>query len=269
MIAEPPPAEYDPKVPLVIDAARGLVVRTVARFPWPRRAFLHDGNFQITPAEIVCSTRLLIYVHGYNEDPEIAKGYGLHNIAAGVSERGEICPVATFLWPSRFGVLGFGRARRAANATAPVFAKAVEHLRAQCPALRLHVLAHSLGARVVLKALQENPLPVVDLALVAPAVDSDALEPGGEFGAVAGRVARILYTHNRFDRSLRWYRWRGSRALGAHGFEHPDQTPSNVSGVDMAADWQAHSRDGGHGAILHPQYWPAFWKKALPKDFFQ
>jgi esterase/lipase superfamily enzyme len=255
--------------PLVIDAAAGLTVEPGRRSLFLRKRISHTGQFLLSPSSPRLGSALLIYVHGYNEVLETAKGYGKNNIAAGYRESGGKCDVATFLWNSRFGALQFRESIQSADATAPVFAEAVSSLRMAHPGLRIHVLAHSLGARVVLWAIETRALKLQDVVLVAPAISHRALEPGHEFGHVPARVDRLLFTRNRADRVLRWYRFFWGRALGRSGFRSAASPPTNVFAEDFQSEWKDHPDDGGHGAILHPQYWKPFWERVLARGFFQ
>lgn len=254
--------------PLVIDATQGLRITPGNPFRLRRARFSHTGAFTSDPASFPFTSALLVYVHGYNETPEAACGYGLHNIGAGYREAGGRCEIATFLWRSRFGSLHFRESLESANATAPAFARAMTALRAAHPELRLHVLAHSLGTRVVLKAVQDHDLTLQDVALVSPAIHQRALEPDQEFADAPGRIERLLFTQNRSDRILRWYRYFWGPALGQLGFHPSANLPRNLSSENMEPAWKNHPSDGGHGAILHPQYWPPFWKDLAARNFF-
>jgi|GEM_PF-5367345 len=253
---------------LIIDATQGLTITPGDPFLLRRARFSHTGTFITEPTPFPSTPALLIYVHGYNETPEAARGYGLHNIGAGHREAGGRCAVATFLWRARFGSLHFRESLESANATAPAFARAMTTLRAAQPELRLHVLAHSLGARVVLKAVQDHGLPLHDVALVSPAIHQRALEPGQEFADAPSHIERLLFTHNNADRILRWYRYFWGPALGQFGARPSANRPHNLSSENMETAWKDHPSDGGHGAILHPQYWPPFWKALAARNFF-
>jgi pimeloyl-ACP methyl ester carboxylesterase len=263
------PESDEPPPPFVIDAAQGLVAVPGRRLLFSRSRFTHTGQFALSPSSPQLGPGLLIYVHGYNEAQDTAKGYGENNIAAGYREGGGKCDVATFLWNSRFGALQFRESIQSANATAPVFAEAVNALRAARPGLRIHVLAHSLGARVVLQAIETREVKLQDVVLVAPAISRRALEPGREFGGVPGRVGRLLFTRNRADRVLRWYRLFWGRALGRSGLRPTASPLPNVVEEDFQSAWNSHPNDGGHGAILHPQYWKSFWQRILARGLFQ
>lgn len=253
---------------LIIDATQGLTITPGNPFLLRRARFSHTGIFTTDPTPFPSTPALLIYVHGYNETPEAARGYGLHNIGAGYREAGGQCEVATFLWCSRFGALHFRESLESANATAPVFARAMTNLRAAAPGHRLHVLAHSLGTRVVLKAVQDHGVTLDDAAFVSPAIHQRAFEPGEEFADAPGRIERLLFTQNRADRILRWYRYFWGPALGQLGLRPSANAPTNFSSENMELAWKDHPSDGGHGAILHPRYWPPFWKALAARNFF-
>jgi RHS repeat-associated protein len=223
----------------------------------------HSGNYTIEP-EIECACCLVIYVHGYNETHAKAVQWGKERILDGHRKSGGKCSVATFSWKSDFGKTQFSQSKQAADLTAPVFAKAVKDIQNKCPNMKIHIITHSLGARVALKAIQDQGLTGInDLALVAPAVDNESLQPGEEFKDVSSRVNRVQITYNSEDDAMGYYTLdQLNVGLGDGGYDDWSKVQSNVYLKNMEDVWASHDDDGGHGAILHGDYYMHFWNWA-------
>lgn len=82
------------------------------------------------------------------------------------------------------------------------------------PSLRVHLLGHSFGCRVVCSALEQIledavaiPSPVtLDTVLLQAAFNNDELEPNGLYGNVSKLNLRLLVTRSDGDTSLgKWY----------------------------------------------------------------
>jgi hypothetical protein len=139
--------------------------------------FGDDGDL----AAAVAGRRLVVvHVHGYNMT--LAEGIEQGNdLWDGVRESDPTVDPATtafltFLWRGHFGAERFQAAQASADASAAAFAGFVAEIRAAAPECRLVVIAHSLGARVVLESLADlrarEAREWIDvLALVQPAVE--------------------------------------------------------------------------------------------------
>jgi len=102
------------------------------------------------------------------------------------------------------------------------------------------IITHSLGARVALSALNHSGLAVKTLILMAPALDWNAFEHGGEFELVPSccEAVHILYSNR--DEVLKLAYpigdiGGGSHALGLDGPRDPLQVPHNVFLHDVSA----------------------------------
>jgi alpha/beta hydrolase family protein DUF900 len=82
------------------------------------------------------------------------------------------------------------------------------------PSLRLHLLGHSFGCRVVCSALEQiskdgtqvPPGVTLDVVLLQAAFNSDELDPNGNYGNVSKLSLRLLVTRSDGDTSLgKWY----------------------------------------------------------------
>jgi len=118
------------------------------------------------------------------------------------------------------------------------------------PSLRLHLLGHSFGCRVVCSALEQIakdgiqvPSAVtLDVVLLQAAFNSDELDPDGMYGNVSKLNLRLLVTRSESDTSLgKWYpiaerlvnlfSGRPVTALGAVGPSAATQTEFGGAGV--------------------------------------
>lgn len=194
---------------------------------------------------------------------------------------GALQPLA-FTWPCQHTLLAGYFADKAAAARFAAFALAnlITDLRRAQPGRRLHVIAHSMGCFVALKALvmlavlRGDDGPAVDsLIWLAPDVNADALErsasdarPLDGYGYAALRAARdwSIYWSWR-DEALCWApimnRWTEERVgaawgvrLGWCGLRHPERAVPRHGAVR----WRLRLMDctpivGEHGAYFtHP-----------------
>ncbi len=129
----------------------------------------------------------VIFVHGYGTPPASAledsnalwqyireSNGALRKTLKYLPETDSLAFLA-FLWRGDFGRLAFSKSRQAADDTAPSFADFLATVVREAKGARLVILTHSLGAEVVLEALEAlrhtNGHPVVDtLILVQGAV---------------------------------------------------------------------------------------------------
>jgi hypothetical protein len=143
---------------------------------------------------------------------------------------------------------------------------------APAPPVRISLLGHSFGCKVVLAALDElqadianNTIPMhpdteFQVVLLEPATDFDNLEPGDIYGRVNLLPVRILMTTSQLDYALtRWYVAAGRlanllkaprQALGASGPSAPtSQAFGGATNVSIAPGFTATSVPGG-GRLL-------------------
>ncbi|HLW61152.1 MAG TPA: alpha/beta hydrolase [bacterium] len=118
------------------------------------------------------------------------------------------------------------------------------------PSLRLHLLGHSFGCRVVCSALEQiskdgtqvPPAVALDVVLLQAAFNSDELDPNGMYGNASKLNLRLLVTRSDGDTSLgRWYpiaerlvnlfSGRSVSALGAAGPSAVTQTEFGGAGA--------------------------------------
>ena len=164
-----------------------------------------------------------VFVHGFNvgfEDAVRRTGQIAYDLAFDG-------PAILFSWPSQDGPLpwDYWKDQRNAELSAGYLKTLLANLAAQTPRVAIHVVAHSMGSRVVANALQElaadaknsaSSKPLREVALLAPDID------GALFAKAAGRLAataqRItLYASERDEALLLSQQQAGYRRAGQAG----------------------------------------------------
>jgi Alpha/beta hydrolase of unknown function (DUF900) len=147
------------------------------------------ANFQLN--EQNCPEDLAIYVHGvWAGEPEAIEQYerikGSYQLALNsTGQNTQPIPIALYSWDSntQIDILGIGwdTAKDIADGNGQFLANSVMKLNNDCNSpLRIHIVAHSLGARVVLSALRElstspSVLKINSVHLIGAAVDNEEI----------------------------------------------------------------------------------------------
>lgn len=187
---------------------------------------------------------VLILVHGYNnEHDDICDAYSI--IEGKVAEVGiDYGLVIGYSWPGMDDKLEFWSAIGRANKAARRFRKLLNLIVDNKEDLKLDIMSHSLGARVVLRALKRagEGVGANDYYCMAPAVDDEVLEKNEEFFDATKKLKRIHVFHSERDRTLRvGYRLaQFDRALGTYGPENLNDTNDNVYTVNCDHCVRAH-----------------------------
>jgi esterase/lipase superfamily enzyme len=201
----------------------------------------------------ITDKRVLLLIHGYrNKRENVVGGYGMIEnqmrvksiLGTGGRAYDEVVGLA---WPGGLFRISYLIAKKRVNKIADsVFAR-LEKLVAQAKAV--DVMTHSLGARVILKAMQ-NAAPgkqlIRNLILTAPAVDDESIQEGEKFFAAtqACRDVYVLYSDD--DPVLSTFfkvplLGDSDRALGDRGPEKPNKIGKNVHLVDCINIVKEHS----------------------------
>ena len=148
---------------------------------------------------------VLLLVHGYNnEQDDVYDAYAVIEDQLGRHVAGGHDDVIGYAWPGGDMGLDWWASKKRANAVARRFRFLLETLADHAAAI--DIMSHSLGARVVLKALKrtERARLVRHYFSMAPAVDDEVLERDEEFHAALGKAEGIYVFHSRRDGVLRW-----------------------------------------------------------------
>ncbi|HGY92677.1 MAG TPA: alpha/beta hydrolase [Planctomycetes bacterium] len=143
-----------------------------------------------------CPSSILIHVHGFQNTLQSAQN-NLNALHASASDSGYTGQVVGFAWNWDPGLSHFDAAEAAADLMGDELAIFISHLWLRWPDMPIYLTSHSLGARVVLGAIQSlydlgNPPSwpalqcIKGAAVIAAAVDNEVLEPGEDFGPVGG-----------------------------------------------------------------------------------
>ena len=179
---------------------------------------------------------LLVFCHGWLNDDQ----GGLDTCYTGVTNLellGYSSPGIGYLWDSDTGALDWGDGTEIAERNGPKLANFLADLDSSYPETDVRLVAHSLGARVVLRALEVlngSEVGVESVSLLGGAADNDAVSTEGRYGAdiesVATRcdnfwksddgVLNNLYTTAEWD-----------SAVGEEGCEGP--APANYTDVNV------------------------------------
>jgi esterase/lipase superfamily enzyme len=194
--------------------------------------------------------RLLLLVHGYhNKRENILSGYSM--IDATMQTRGLVGSgarayhqVIGIAWPGGFTKPSYPLAKLRANALGDsVFARLKKVVEA---AKAVDIMTHSLGARVILKALQ-NAAPtgttVRNLFLTAPAVDNESIQKDEKFFISTQACRNVYVFHSKNDNVLKlaFPIMDFDKALGLNGPANAKKVGSNVQLVNCSNTVKAHS----------------------------
>lgn len=216
---------------------------------------------------------IVILIHGYRFDPNLPDHDPHTHILSLTPDR--TCWKAVS-WPRKLGLagdaglaIGWGwhgrgsiwRAHRQARASGRRLAGVLEHLRALAPDRPIHILAHSLGARVALCALDHVPARTVNrLILISAAVFRS--EAARLLATPAGKTAEVFNIRGRentlFDLLLRLAKPFGGCTLGRG-------LPRMGPGLDLPLDRPdtlTHLRRLGY-AIAAPKVRVCHWSGYL------
>lgn len=174
--------------------------------------------------------RLLVYVHGFNTTFDAA-AMRTAQIAFDLRFGG---PAAFYSWPSKGNPWSYNADLRDADASVELFADFLSNLAARTGVEKLHVIAHSMGNRVLgltLETIRNRGLAVHfgELVLAAPDLDRNLFK----------RLARVypklaagttLYVSRRDQAlALSGKLWAGPRV----GFHPPVTVAENIDTVDV------------------------------------
>lgn len=129
---------------------------------------------------------IAIFVHGWEESEKIAEER-LNRVKLSLANNSYTGALIGFSWPSDTVWLG---AQFIAEANGPKLGQLIYNLKIDCPAADIRIIAHSLGARVVLSSLDslyKNPLwntkdfKIKSVHLLGAAVDDEEVSNRSEF----------------------------------------------------------------------------------------
>ncbi|MGL4729586.1 MAG: alpha/beta hydrolase [Bosea sp. (in: a-proteobacteria)] len=152
-------------------------------------------------AEAASGRDVLLYIHGYNETFETA-ATGAAALADGIGFKGQ---AGMFAWPSGGRLINYGYDRESALWTRDALIDVLRTLSASPSIGRVHIVAHSMGAFLVLEALRQLAAleasaknRIGALVLASPDVDIDQFENAVKaLGPLSQRITVISATNDR------------------------------------------------------------------------
>ena len=213
----------------------------------------------------------LVHVDGFDNSIDEART-NFEHIGAAYERSGGLCEMYGFAWRSNPGILFLMRAEREVDERAGLaLVRFLSSLEEACPERKISVTAHSLGARVALRALdwrvRNGHRPLESVALVAPAVPLAEVVPGGGLHGGFSGARRLFIVRNSEDYVQGLFYpmlTLGRRSLGQDGLRAalaPMIAAARERGVelielDLAAVWGPR-----HSAIanLDERFWAEYF----------
>ncbi len=196
---------------------------------------------------------VLMFVHGYRTTFRNAIREMEALVRAVTPPRSLVIPLV-FAWPATAKALGYFQDRGASHSAGIALGRAavrlanyLHHRPQGVPQPRLHVLAYSMGARVLEGALEhlkeyDTPEFITTASLTAPDVESRALSMDGSLHALTRMSKLVQVYYNAADRALQVSQaHHRTPRLGLDG-PAPEGRPINVISIDCEDVVYARSR---------------------------
>lgn len=201
-----------------------------------------DGNFakDCRPSlDAFKNKRILVLVHGYNADEKRAVD-AYHEVRGKIHSvllshgRGAYDAVIGYLWPGKGSAIDYFPAKENVELSAIHLRDQLEKLCAL--ASKVDVLAHSMGNRVALEAMNhmKGDKPVRKFYSLAAAVDNEAVQTNGRYAKGIEKCERVYAFHSREDDSLKYLYQLAEfdRAFGYGGAEKSNKLADHVQVLD-------------------------------------
>ncbi|WP_439026287.1 DUF726 domain-containing protein [Haloarchaeobius sp. DT45] len=169
----------------------------------------YDTRGSIPGWDTAAPDELLVHVHGWRNDSNSAVE-GFRESKTSLRNNGYPHPVVGFSWDSDSSVFGWWDSTEIAEENGKKLANFIYQYRNRNPNTRLRLVAHSLGARVALRAIEVlNYSGVTDyvdsLSLLGGAADNDAVATDGRYGPdIANAVGQVDNFWKDEDDVLNW-----------------------------------------------------------------
>lgn len=183
---------------------------------------------------------IVLFVHGFSTEHEAARDQA-YTAEVGLSETTSPHPVLVYSWDS-------DREWAVAKSIAEANGRALASWLTERSGPPLHIVAHSLGARVTCEALRSfedtsETAAIASVSLLGGAIPRESVERGGRYSeAIQTAVPTVANYYSNGDRVLGWiYRLsNGNRAVGATGIADEDAAPDGYVDVDVSASVGDH-----------------------------
>jgi Alpha/beta hydrolase of unknown function (DUF900) len=217
---------FSASIPALAEASTAYLVSTRDHFDKFGNVLVSDRHFEpFDFADLGCPQEAVIYVHGVwtarDEDDEMKKEMFENAIEASDRVRlslkslGYTFPVIGFSWDSDTDLSenGWRNAEIIAKENGPKLAQFTVDLKERCPQTTIIIIAHSLGARVVLSSLDSlhnnqvwnsNNFQIASVHLMGAAVDDDEVSKDASDVTIPGGI-KSAYGKTIEDEVLKFY----------------------------------------------------------------
>jgi esterase/lipase superfamily enzyme len=190
--------------------------------------------------------RLLVIIHGFN-NPSPLNFY--HTLKANMENLDPPCTydkIIGYVWPSYDEAMEYFEAQKNITRLTPRLRALLQKFNAM--GCKVDVIAHSMGNRFLLEALNnkpsgDSPKLVENFFSVAPAVDNEAVDRGGDFYDATFHIENMFVFFSERDDVLRWFYVLPEMddALGYKGSQNRNKLADNVQLIDCTAVIESHA----------------------------
>jgi uncharacterized protein YcfL len=207
-------------------------------------------NFTLTKFGSDCSNKVAIYIHGFNRNDSEAKEE-FNRIQTSLTYNNYRIPLIGFSWDSK--VL-WEQAKINAKENGPKLADYIISFHNKCPDTKIHLIAHSLGASVVDKALvildkntKWNNSKIASVHLLGAAINNNLIEKDKDFGNATENIVEKFYNlYDPEDDGLKVNQLENPQPLGLVGAEKVN-VPSNYNEENVVYEILPFSDADGDG----------------------
>jgi esterase/lipase superfamily enzyme len=187
---------------------------------------------------------VLVYVHGFrtsfDDDTRDAIILGYLTKFPG--------PVIAYSWPSRGKLADYDADYESADRTIPRLGKFLQQLKAIRGVHKIHVVAHSMGSRVLFWAMERNPkLQLGEVVMVAG--DTSIEDYKQYFNVIRSNATRFTLYSTKADIAL--YASSQLHDVKRIGFWYGDNAPFTLQGIDSVDATNAVQDIISHGYFLN------------------
>lgn len=213
------------------------------RFADPRRVSPLDESQWVDELNQTPHSDFVFYIHGFNNPPYKKVLQRVENISHQLHLSGlNNFKIIPFFWPTQKDVMpvnNYFQDQRWADLAAELVKTCLLPVTRLLTNCRVHIVAHSMGARLLLHSLKNTDYPhLSQLFLIAPDIENEALEKGNEGEIFSTTFDQVTVFYARDDLALRTSVVANmvnrivSRRLGQSGSENPHRLPDNVQAID-------------------------------------
>lgn len=212
------------------------------------------------------SNEILIYIHGFNTS-QVSMLQRLETVESGLRAKGFAGAIVAYDWPSDGSILRYVSDRNDAKTVAPyLVTDGIEPLLTLSPKPKLHILAHSMGTYLTLRAFaafgdSSGPGATpwkIDQVLFSAADSDSAWYERGAWGALVlkHRANRLTNYYSPLDDVLAMSRnvYNGNRARAGRAGLPPPVYPQHID-VYGAEQYRRHVPPADRDVMVSHNWW--------------